>query len=173
MNQVIDLVGQHFGELKVLRRAGSSKTCGFAVWECECSCGNTTTVTSANLRQGITKSCGHLRVEVTKKLKTKHGHRSREKGQRRSTPEYDAWCDMKKRCYNPNYDGFENYGGRGIRVRYVKWRKSFPVFFADIGHRPSYKHSLDRIDNDGHYEPGNVRWATAKQQARNRRPRSR
>ena len=171
MNQVIDLVGQRFGNLTVLRRAGSSPTCGFAVWECQCDCDKNkiVTVIGTNLRNGITKSCGHLRADVTRALKTKHGHR---KG-RDSTPEYEAWCEMNKRCYNPNFHGYSNYGGRGIKVRHAKWRKDFSSFFAYVGHRPSYKHSLDRIDNDGHYEPGNVRWATKKQQANNRRPRSR
>lgn len=85
------------------------------------------------------------------------------------TPEYDAWIDMKRRCFNENAPNFHNYGGRGIRVC-SEWIDSFVAFYHHIGTRPSPDHSLDRIDNDGHYVPGNVRWATMSTQLFNRRP---
>ncbi len=86
----------------------------------------------------------------------------------RRTPEYKAWGSMKDRCENPRCPAWKWYGARGIRID-EGWRKSFGAFIADVGPRPSSKHSLDRINNDGHYEPGNVRWATWTEQLRNRR----
>jgi hypothetical protein len=83
------------------------------------------------------------------------------------TPEYTAWNNAKKRCSNPMHPQWPYYGGRGIKFLFT----SFERFFAELGPRPSPQHSLDRKDNDGNYEPGNVRWATAKEQSNNRRPR--
>jgi hypothetical protein len=85
--------------------------------------------------------------------------------------EYGTWSGMKARCINPNRPGFLNYGGRGIKVC-GRWRDSFRNFVDDIGPRPSAAHSLDRLDVNGNYEPGNVRWATTKEQGENRRPRT-
>lgn len=84
------------------------------------------------------------------------------------TAEYQAWRGMKRRCYAKSYIGYQIYGGRGIRVS-PKWRHDFAAFFREVGLRPSSEHSLDRIDVNGHYEPGNVRWATKQQQGNNRR----
>jgi hypothetical protein len=82
--------------------------------------------------------------------------------------EYKIWASMKQRCLNPNQKGYLNYGGRGVRVC-TRWCDSFEAFLADLGRRPSPRHQLDRIDNDGDYEPGNVRWALRAVQNRNRR----
>lgn len=152
----LDLTGQTFGRLTVLssfHRAGEPK----ARWLCKCSCGKTHTPTTLDLRSGRTRSCGCFRREVNSVPDPKHNHR-----------EYGIWNGMIQRCYNPNRARFNRYGGRGIRVC-DEWRASFERFFADLGPSPSKTHSLERIDNDGHYEPGNVRWATKKEQSRNTR----
>lgn len=85
-------------------------------------------------------------------------------------PEYTAWCSAKQRCTNPRNPAWRDYGGRGIRMT-PEWVDSFAAFIAHIGPKPSPEYTLDRIDNDGHYEPGNVRWTTRKEQTRNRRAR--
>ena len=93
----------------------------------------------------------------------KHGHAGN-----RWTKEYAAWASMKARCHNPRSQGYARYGGRGITVC-DRWRESFEAFLSDVGLAPSSKHSIDRIDNDGNYEPGNVRWATGTVQQFNKR----
>jgi hypothetical protein len=93
-----------------------------------------------------------------------HGESSRRAGLR--TTEYKIWCGIIARCFNPKHEAFHRYGGRGITMC-DRWRQSFESFLADVGRRPSGKHTLDRIDNNGNYEPGNVRWATQIEQRRN------
>jgi hypothetical protein len=87
---------------------------------------------------------------------------------RRETPEYRTWLNMRQRCSNPNANNYKNWGGRGICVC-DRWNDSFAAFLADVGERPTEVHSLDRIDVNGNYEPGNVRWALPKEQAKNKR----
>lgn len=132
--------------------------------ECRCDCGNSKSVFVYSLLDGISNSCGCLRVETTKKRATTHGHT---KGDGR-TAEYAAWSDAKSRCYNSNVRNYSEYGGRGIEMC-EEWRNSFEAFYAYMGDRPSLIHSLDRIDANGNYEPGNCRWATDKEQCRNTR----
>lgn len=98
------------------------------------------------------------------RIRYSHGEARREN----ATAEYRAWVEMRQRCYNSHRRGYKNYGGRGIQVC-AEWRHSFSAFLNDVGRRPSADHSLDRINVDGHYEPGNVRWATWLEQCRNRR----
>ena len=95
----------------------------------------------------------------------RHGGASKTNG---VSPEYRAWADMRQRCKNPRNRNFPNYGGRGIGVD-PRWDCSFEAFLADVGHRPSADHTIDRVDVDGDYAPGNVRWATDEQQRRNTR----
>lgn len=155
------LIGKRFSRLTVLGfdngHGSKAKTI------CHCDCGNETSVLVYHLKDGKTKSCGCLQREVSIKRLTKHGHASR--GQR--TPEYQCWTGMLRRCENQLHPSYKDYGGRGITVC-GRWH-TFELFLADVGKRPSSKHSLDRINNDGNYEPSNCRWATKQEQVDNRR----
>ena len=160
--RVINLTGQHFGRLTVIERVFPNYTSGSARWLCSCSCGNTTTILSGDLKSGNTKSCGCLARENSLKHGNTRGGRT--------TPEYFIWSTMIQRCHNPNNSKFEYYGGRGIIVC-DEWRGpgGFEKFLAYIGPRPSSELELDRIDNDGNYAPENVRWTTHKEQMNNTR----
>lgn len=161
--KLIDLTNQIFGRLKVIARDSSNAT-GQTFWICRCDCGNHKSIASYSLKRGKSKSCGCLQKELASKKFTIHGHNR----VGRKSPEYDIWGSMIQRCTNPNNKHYPHYGGRGITVC-DRWRDSFESFIADVGNRPSPKHSIDRIENDKGYEPGNVRWATKKQQCRNQR----
>lgn len=152
-----DLVNQRFGRLTVLSR--NDEITGIR-WDCLCDCGGTACVTTRNLKKDRTKSCGCLQKEVVGSLRRTHGLTH--------SPEYTVWQLMKDRCSNPKNKDFHSYGGRGISVC-DRWVNSFENFLCDMGQKPSCQHSIDRINNNGNYEPNNCRWATPVQQAKNQR----
>lgn len=158
-----DLTGKRFTRLLVLEAAGKNKN-GKSVWKCLCDCGNIKITSVSSLNNGDTRSCGCWNREKLAAANVKHG--AARTGA--LTPEFRSWMGMRARCYNPKSIGYKNYGGRGIAVCEA-WRNDFRTFLADVGPKPSPRHSLDRIDNDGNYEPGNCKWSTPKEQVHNRR----
>lgn len=160
-NRILDLTNQKFNRLTVICDSGK-RSHGAVLWNCKCDCGNIVDVKSRNLITGGTKSCGCLLKEHNSSGKsgTTHGLSN--------SAEYSIWNAMIQRCYNCNTNSFNNYIARDIIVC-DRWRHSFENFYADMGPRPSDQHSIDRMNNDGNYEPSNCRWATRTEQNNNTR----
>jgi hypothetical protein len=173
--KLIDLTEKKFGRWLVLGlhpervRYGKDKRAVAALWHCVCGCGEERLVLGNNLRRGFSRSCGCLIRDKTTERNTRHGHARRGK----VTRAYTCWVGMLQRCFNPNNKAYGNYGGREDGpITVCEYYCDFVNWYADRLDPPDGL-SQDRIDNNGHYAPGNLRWATTSVQARNQRPRKR
>ena len=160
MNKTLELVGQQYGQLIVIAKAGKNKWNHPLYW-CLCSCGEYIIIMGSDLarKQRSTKSCGCLKRKLAGKQRLIHGQSD--------TKIYWVWANMRARCFYDKHIDFKNYGGRGITVC-KRWFK-FENFIADMGKRPSNKHAIERISNDGNYEPKNCIWVLQAINNRNKR----
>ena len=144
-------IGDTFGLWTVEGKASKGR------WTCRCECGVSRSVRGSDLQNGKSRMCRQCSTEASG---TTHGMRN--------TPEYNTWVHMIQRCHNPNNKDYPNYGGRGIVVCDM-WRQSFEAFYMVVGAKPAPEYTIERIDTDGNYEPGNVKWATRQEQVLNQR----
>lgn len=166
MTDKLSLVGLRCGRLLVLAFARKIKTAASMhyAWKCLCDCGTEVEIDGYRLKTGGTTSCGCALSELIVAMKTKHGHSPKSGG----SVEYSTWSTMKQRCQDVSSKSYPRYGGAGVTVC-ARWA-DFSNFLADMGLRPTAEHSIDRFpDAAGNYEPGNCRWATRSEQARNKK----
>jgi hypothetical protein len=156
MSKAHDLTGRRYGLITVIERDRTDQRKD-ARWICKCDCGTTKSLFAMQIKTGKTVSCGCQIASQARARALRHGLTK--------TSEHRSWSSMNSRCNNPNHHAYEQYGGRGIKIC-ARW-KSFELFLSDMGPRPSLSHTLDRINNDGDYEPGNCRWATKEEQRLN------
>lgn len=157
MPGLLDLTGQKYGRLSVIRRNGHIGN--HTAWECVCECGTIGTWKTNSLRMNATTSCGCYHREMASSANITHGMSK--------TPEYETWTKIMQRCYNPNVERYRNYGGRGVEVC-ERWIESFEAFYEDMGSRPGPEYSIERKEVNGDYSPNNCYWATEFEQSRNR-----
>lgn len=162
MEKYNHLIGKKFNRLTILFFV--VKRVNIPHYQCKCDCGKETLVSIYEIINNKTKSCGCLLEENQKRGNLIHGEAKRGNWKK----EFRVWVNIRQRCYNTNCKAYKNYGGRGIIVC-ERWMISFQDFLQDIGRAPSPDHSLERIDNDGNYEPGNCKWVTRKEQNNNTR----
>lgn len=153
-------MAEKFGRLLLVKKSASRSADGHVVGIWRCDCGTELKIMNSRVRNGYTVSCGCFNIDRSRECNTIHGMRG--------SKEYSAWMGMKARCHCQKNKDYHRYGARGIRVC-ATWRRDFEAFLSHIGPCPNDILQVDRIDNDIGYQPGNVRWATSKKQACNRR----
>ncbi|AFV80851.1 putative HNH endonuclease [Staphylococcus phage SA5] len=161
------MIGETINKLKVIKESSKRDKSRCKMYECLCECGEVIIVRSSTLRQGKIKSCGcesnKIHSELMRERNTTHGLSS--------NPMYQRWLGMKQRCYDVNAINYKNYGGRGIEIC-EEWKNDFKKFYDYMGDPPNENYQIDRINNDGNYEPGNVKWSTRSENSTNIRKKS-
>lgn len=152
--KLIDLTGKQFGQWTVIQRGPILHKRTYS-WECRCSCGTVATLETTNLKRGTTSKCPKCRGKQLGDMNTKHGA-ARASG---FTTEYRSWNHLREKCVNASNPAYPRFGGRGVTM-HPRWVASFKAFLDDMGERPSPKHILERVEETGHYEPGNCVWLT-------------